>query len=225
MNAKRFLTKDGVERVRGAIAQAEHRTSAEFVCAVATESGRYDRAESVWGLLFGLGAMALVSGMDVATLQGTGSWSRGAYFASSLQGFAVIAGFVVGSIVASFVHPLRMLLVSRAEMASEVDRAAAYVFGLGRLRATQSGAGVFVYVSLSERRVVVLADENALKVIGQAGLDAARDAALVCLREGKREETFIAAISCLEGPLAEKMPATDAVNELPDSVLVFPTRP
>lgn len=225
MNAKRFLTKDGIERVRGAIAQVERRTSAEFVCAVATESGRYDRAESIWGLLFGLVGMTLVSAGSAAAIQGTGSWSSGAYFASSVKILGVIGGFVLGSIMASVIRPLRMLLVSRSEMEAEVARAAAYVFGLGRLRATQGGSGVLVYVSLCERRVVVLADEAAAKVVGQAGLDAARDAAVACLKEGRHEETFIAAISSIEGALAEKLPARDGVNELPDAVLVFAGRP
>ena len=225
MNAKRFLTKDGMERVRGAVAQVERRTSAEFVCAVATESGRYDRAESIWGLLFGLVGLAIISGSSTVLLQGTGSWSSSAYLASSLKGLAVIGGFIVGSVLASVVRPLRMLLVSRAEMESEVARAAAYVFGLGRLRATQGGSGVLVYVSLCERRVVILADESASKVVGQAGLDGARDAAVACLKEGKAEETFIAAISSLEVALAEKLPAKDGTNELPDAVLVFPGRP
>lgn len=214
-----------MERVRGAVAEAERRTSAEFVCAVATESGRYDRAESIWGLLFALVAVSVVFNIVPVRMEGTGSWSGGAYLASGLQCLAIIAGFLAGSVFASFVRPLRMLLVGRGELEAEVAHSAALVFGQARLRSTKGGSGVLIYVSLCERRVVVLADENAAQAVGQAGLDAARDAAVSSLKDGRREETFIAAISCLSDALSLKMPAKDAVNELPDAVLAFHPRP
>jgi uncharacterized membrane protein len=40
----------------------------------------------------------------------------------------------------------------------EVDRAATYVFATSGMTATSGGTGVLIYVSLFERRVVVLAE-------------------------------------------------------------------
>lgn len=45
-------------RINDAIIEAESRTSAEILCVVATDSGRYDRAEDMAGLLGGVLAMS-----------------------------------------------------------------------------------------------------------------------------------------------------------------------
>jgi uncharacterized membrane protein len=59
MNANTFLTASQRKELEAKIQEVETRTSAEIVCAVATESGRYDRAESLVGLLAALLALCL----------------------------------------------------------------------------------------------------------------------------------------------------------------------
>ena len=61
LNATRFLTTAEQQQVEAAVREAEAQTSAEIVVVVATESGRYDRAESIVGLIgavLGVGASA-----------------------------------------------------------------------------------------------------------------------------------------------------------------------
>ena len=51
LNATTYLSQDEQQQVEAAIRDAEQHTSAEMVAVIATESGRYDRAESIVGLL------------------------------------------------------------------------------------------------------------------------------------------------------------------------------
>jgi uncharacterized membrane protein len=54
MDARSFLDAAGAKSVEDAVARAEARTSAEVVCVIATESGRYDGARALVGLVVAL---------------------------------------------------------------------------------------------------------------------------------------------------------------------------
>ncbi len=114
LNARQYLNKGQQAAVVEAIALAETRTRAEVVCACATESGRYDRAESLAGLLFALLALAMANAALVDGGSDAGSWKRAATLPFSWQCLAVVAGFVVGSLAASYWHPLRRLFTSQS---------------------------------------------------------------------------------------------------------------
>ena len=60
-NACKTFTEQELQRIAERIGEIEHDTTAEVVCAVTTESGRYDRAESLWGLLFGLALLIVAN--------------------------------------------------------------------------------------------------------------------------------------------------------------------
>jgi len=224
MNAKRFLSKRERKTLEEAVAAAEQRTAAEFVCAVATESGRYDRAESLVGLAVGLVGLAVVH--FAFTWTPSDSWFESRAVPLALQAAAVVAGFVLGSVLASFSHALRRLFVSASELEAEVERAASHVFAVGRLASTRQRGGVLVYVSVFERRVVVLADSGAARLLGEDGIDALRNLATERLTRGKRLEAFTDTVGAAAERLAPALPA-EAVNpdELPDALLVFHPRP
>ena len=167
MNATRFLSARDREALEASVAAAEQRTAAEFVCAVATESGRYDRAESLVGLAAGLLALAIAQ--LAFTWAPTDSWIETRAVPLAAQAGAVVLGFVVGSVLASWWHALRRLFVSSSELRAEVERAASHVFAVARLASTRQRGGLLVYVSIFERRVVVLADTGAARLLGEEG--------------------------------------------------------
>ena len=205
--------------IQDAIAAAEKRTGAEMVCALSTESGRYDRAESMIGLVGSM--LALLAAYQCCC-------SKGACPISPLvcSWAAVLLGFIAGSLLASFCRVLRRPIVSDAEMESEVHRSAAYVFSMKRLASTREHAGLLIYVSLFERRVVILGDEGVMKATGQPFLNKLRDLAVSRLKEGRCVETFTDTIRAAADELSQKLPAlkTDK-NELPNQLLVFHPRP
>ncbi len=226
MNATRVLTKEKLDEIAKAIVEAEKSTSAEIVCAVATESGRYDRAESIVGLVFGLVALCLTHvSVTGFTLQ-PGEWLSTEGLHMGWQCALVVAGFVLGSLFASYVHPVRRFFTHDEEMGAETWRAASHVFSRSSAEGIASRAGVVVFLSLFERRVVVLAGKAANDALGEEGLRRIRDAALEPLKKGKVAEALVAAVAEVAQLSAYALPPRENnPDELPNRVLVFHPRP
>ena len=226
MNAMRVLSKEKQDEIAQAIVAAEKATSAEIICAVATESGRYDRAESIVGLLFGLIALCLTHVRVTGFTVQPGTWSSTEGLAMGWQCAAVVAGFVIGSLFASYVHPVRRFFTREEEMESEPWRAASHVFMQSCAEGIASRAAVVVYVSLFERRVVVLAGKAASEALGDEGLRRIRDAALEPLKKGAAAEALTAAVAEVAQLAAYALPPRENnPDELPNRVLVFHPRP
>lgn len=225
MNATTRLSDDDRRRVELAIAEAESKTSAEIVCALATESGRYDRAESIVGLFCALAALSLAHAIPIVAAERAGGWAVGGLHLG-WQSLAVVAGFLVGSVLAGCVHGLRRLLVREGEMECEAQRAASHVFALATVGATAQRTGLLVYVSLFERRVVILADEAARRALGDETIAGLRDLAVSCLKAGRFADAFVETVERAAPRLAEHLPASRTVeeNELSDRLRVFHPR-
>jgi putative membrane protein len=218
MNATDFLANKQV--VDEAVTRLEQRSAAEVVCVVATESGRYDRAESLVGLALGLIGLALADASWTAMAGGWGSAAPLLWQAGFVSGF-----FAVGVALASFVHPVRRLFVPAREMEEEVRRGALAAFAGSRVHDTARRTGVLVYVSLFEQRVVVLLDSGVRAAIGDDLAKQLVDAAIVGLKAGKRAEVLAALIDQVGDALAVKLPA-DPQNpdELPNHVIALHPR-
>lgn len=222
IRATEALSDEDRKRVEQAIGEAERHSSAEIVCAVATESGRYDRAEGIAGIALAVAALGLAHGVH--------SWltsSPGDFAVTPLhlgwQALAVVAGYVAGNVAASYVHPLRRLLVSEREMEQEVRRAASHVFALTSMACTSGRTGLLIYVSLFEHRIVVLADRAVEEALGQAEIEHLRDVAVEDLKAGAFTKTFVDVVREAEPRLAEKLPADRDIddNELPNHLVTY----
>lgn len=225
MRADRFLSDDDKSAVEEAIEEAERRTAAEIVCAVATESDRYDRGESLAGLGFGLVMLGVLYGLYGGLLADRGSWDATPEVPFMWAIAAVVGGFLVGSVVASYWHGLRRMLVSPEHLTSAVERAAWRLFGMKKIRSTEQRAGLLIYVSLFERRVSVLADDAALEVLGEDGIEHLKQTAVEHLVEGHTAQTFIDTVTEAADRLADDIPPGEAnPDELADRVLVFHPR-
>lgn len=226
MTATEFIKPEERQTIASAIAAAEKQTSAEIVCAVATESSRYDREESIVGLLGAIAALILLNLTAAGETTGAGSWTRAHSLSLTEQAAAVVVGFILGSMVASRWPALRRLLSSSDTLARECARAAVVVFGQRRLASTRSRSGLLIYVSLAERRVVVLGDDCVTKAAGQALLDRLRDLAVDRLRAGRRLETFVDSIQAATRELAAKMPPNPVnPDELSNELVCIHPRP
>lgn len=218
MNANEFVADK--KPIEAAITRLEQKSAAEVVCVVATESGRYDRAESMLGLLLGLGGLGAAEAVWGAF---SGSW--GSPTPLLVQSAGVVVGFVAGLLLASFVHPLRRLLVSQAEMDDEVRRGAASAFTASRVGSTAGRVGVLVYVSLFEHRVVVLLDSGVQAHVSADFAQQLVDRAVAGLKAGKRTEALAELIDLLAQTLADKLPANaDNPDELPNHVIALHPR-
>lgn len=156
IDARKFLSAEDRARVQAAIAEAEERTGVEIVCAIATESGRYDRAEALAGLTGSLAALCALQ-MWSAGSAGEGTWDPTAA-GIGWQCAAVALGFALGNVLASYVHGIRALFCFPSEAAAESERAASHVFLERRIGSAAKRGTVLLYFSLFEHGLVVLAD-------------------------------------------------------------------
>lgn len=220
-DARKEIPRADRERVAKRVAELEQHTDAEVVCAIATESGRYDRAESACGILVGL--VMLISGNKIAAM---GDWGATAGASLGAQVGLVVTGFVVGSWLASYWHGLRRLFVFKAEQDAEVRRSVHQVFSQQGIGKTSNRGGLLLYLSLFERRLEVHGDSTIGKRISAEDLESIRDAVLLGVRQGRIADGLIAGLDCAEATLARVFPPTTCPREtLTNSVLLFHPRP
>lgn len=218
MDARTFLTADEAKALADDVRAVEKRTGAELVLVVATESGRYDRAETVVGAI-GAGALLLV----VDAVMVGDAWSGGAPLWA--QSLAVGAGLLAGSIGASVFPALRRPFVPAAEIDEEVERAALAAYAAAGVGETTHGAGLLLYFSLRERRLHVLVDAAVRKVVDDGFAARLVEVATAELKKGARAAAIRAAVEEAGRALDGKLPTRpDAAGELPDPIVVVHPR-
>ena len=221
--ASELFTSEEREAIARAVAAAESATSAEIIPAVASASGRYDRAEDVFGLLLGVLAMVAVwlTFQDTHVADG---WAGEAAPRIGLIAIIVtlLAGFAAGVVLASRFPVLRLPFIPANEMRQEVERAAGEAFYRLRLRGTAGGTGVLIYISLYERMVRVVGDDAIAQKLGQPDWDAVCDLARGGLRDGRACAGLVAAIEHCGSLCAPHFPRrTDDADELDNTLRVL----
>lgn len=220
--ASALFNPEETRRVESAVADAEKRTAAEIVPAVATASGRYDRAEDIVGLWLGLIAMAVVWFLIETPGEQPGDWGEPAGTWPLLWlGSAVVGGLVVGAYLAQFIDPLRRILIPRSHRDTEVREAALQLFHDSRVHHTQAGCGVLIYVSLFERQAAVIADRAVIDLLGQAAIDELCAELVQRLRKDNPADALCAVIHEAGNRLEKVLPRQgDDVNELEDALVL-----
>jgi putative membrane protein len=220
-HAEKQLTSTDRDRISQRIAALETRTDAEVVCAVATESGRYDGAESRVGV-----CVALVSLYLAHTVVTLDDWEVVTAVPLAVQVLLVIAGFFVGSILASYWHGFRRLIVTRAEMDAEVECRVHQVFSQYGVGGTRHRGGLLIYLSLFEHRLEIRCDSEISGKITPDDLETIRDVVLERVRTGNLTDGLLAGLDEADRILAVAMPhSTDTSDVLPNNLLVFHPRP
>ncbi len=217
---KLFSTED-LNRLKDQITKLEKGTDAEVVCAVATESGRYDRAECLCGLTFGL--LALITGNKYAA---AGTWDASGSISVGAQVILMIGGFVAGALLASYWHPLRKLFVRNADMVAEVNRCAHYVFSKKGIGSTKHQGGVLIYLSLFEHRLEIQCDQAVASKLKPDDLESIRDAVLKSVAIGEFTEGLLAGMKESETLLSKALPkSATGTSSLSNEPLLFHPRP
>jgi putative membrane protein len=215
--ASQLFTEGDKQAIRAAVTEAEKGTSGEIVPVVATRSGRYDRAEDIFGVVLALIAVGVVWLLFQRVQPTGGAWGAASAIALGL-GMVLLTfsvAFVAGVVLATFVPVLARPFVAKKELREEVLRSANQAFFEFRVRRTKSETGMLVYISLFERMVCVVGDRAISEKLGQSHWDAVRDMLVTGLRKGNPTEGICAAIKRCGELLAEHFPiAPDDVNEL-----------
>jgi putative membrane protein len=204
MAARDFYLPETRKRVGQAVEAIERGTSAEIVVTVRKRAGHYRQTDLYAGAGFGL-AMLMYLLFDPQP------------FDVGWMPVNVMLAFALGALLVANVASLRRLLTSPRilrESAAVAAHAAFYDLGISR---TKGRTGVLVFVSMFERRAVVVTD-IALdpKALGAewVAVEAALQASVAA---GPDLERFLAALGSMTAPLARVLPIQpDDVNELPN---------
>ncbi len=202
----KLLTEEDKRIIEAAIHKAESRTSGEIVFVAADASAHYHYS-TIQGAVIGMAAatavyLALPFSHTITTLL----WTE-------LISFAVLYALL---------HrlPYRRWLIPAREMNARVHEAAFMQFYSSGLYRTRESNGVEIYLSLFERRVVVIGDKGIHDKMGNPHWDEVRDKIIQGIRLNKARDGICAAIECCGNALALHFPhRPDDVNELPDQII------
>jgi len=188
--ATHLFTDDEIRTIEAAIGEVEKTTSAEVVPVVASASGRYDRAEDLFGFLFSLLVLGCTWGWLHGMAPAADAWGGASAFGYPLAAALVVlaVSFFIGMALASHVPVLRLPLIARREMQEEVERRARETFQRLKIRKTENATGILIYVSLYEHMVHVVGDDTINAKLSREDWTALCDTIIDGFKEGKPEE-------------------------------------
>lgn len=203
-----LLNEADLEAVHVALRDAERRTVGEIVPVVVERSDDHPNA--------GLAAALLFAFVGAALLAAHLPWHAPTWVLLSQLGLAS-AGWALCRALPGFAR----LFVSEARATHVAAEQALQEFARLDLHRTAAESGVLIFVSLFERRVVVLGDRGIDARVGAEHWKAVDAAVLAGIRKGSLRAGLIDGIALAGGVLAEHFPCADGGrNELPDRVVI-----
>jgi putative membrane protein len=149
----RLFSQEDLDRIAEAVGGAERKTSGEIVPRVVDRSDLYE--EAVWRGGFGFGLTALALLVSVRLL--TEAWLP---VDRVTIGLAALASGCVGMGLVSLVPAMKRLFAGDGLMERRVAQRAAEAFVANEVFDTRNRTGILIFVSLLERRVVVVGDSG-----------------------------------------------------------------
>ncbi len=202
------LSPADLEAVHEAIRDAERRTVGEIVPVVVERSDDHPHAGLAAALAFGFGGVTLLA----AHLP----WDAPHWVLLAQAALALIGWALCRSLPA-----FARLFVSQARATHVAAEQAVQEFATLELHRTEERSGVLIFVSLFERRVIVLGDSGIDQRVGAEHWKAVDAAVLAGIRRGSLRAGLVDGIALAGGVLAEHFPHRDGGrNELPDRVVV-----
>jgi putative membrane protein len=193
---KPLFSEQDLKAVRGAVAAAEGQTSGEIVPFVVDASDTYEG--SVWkGAALGALGASLLAALVFTVAE---FWGGGVLWI----GLPAAAGGGLGFLLAAFVPPVKRGLIPRDVVERRVRRRAAVAFLEEELFNTRDRTGILLFLSLFERRVVVLGDAGINAKVGEEEWAAITDAIAAGILDGRPGEALVEGIGACGRLLARR---------------------
>ncbi|MBC8327726.1 MAG: hypothetical protein H8E31_03170 [Planctomycetes bacterium] len=202
------LSQIQLDAIHAAIVAAEKRTVGEIVPVILDRSDRYPAADLWCGILFALAGYLSAWALPVEP------GSQGLLVVALVCG---LAGWLLSRALPElrrrFIPPWRL-----TEMAEEQAFQEFYAQGLHK---TAAQTGVMLFVSLLERRVIVMADEGIDKLVPEDTWKSVDELVLDEAKAGRLGPGIAAAVARIGELLADQFPWQEGDrNEIPDRVIV-----
>jgi putative membrane protein len=213
MPRDRFFSQADLDAIQAAVREAEARTAGEIVPYVVERSDAYPSA--AWKGA-ALGAL-LAPFVALAIHQWSGIWGVPLVYWMALP---TPAGGAVGYLLAELLPPVRRWLAGEHVMEARARLRAAAAFLEQEVFRTRERTGILLFLSLFERRVVLLADSGIHQKVKEEDWEAITRRLAGGIRGGRAGPALIEAIhACgelLERHGVERRP--DDVDELSDEL-------
>lgn len=201
------MSKEDQDRIAKAIHSAEARTSGQIVCVLA-ETSSHTTALPVF--IAAAAALAM-------------PWLLVTFTAMTVHRILSLQVIVFIALVLLFCLPrVRVALMPRKARRAIAHRVAMEQFtsrGIGR---GKDRCGILIFVSLAEHYARIIADDEIADRVPQSEWQAAVDALVLHMREGRIADGFVAAIDMCGNELATHFPPTEAHrDELPDRIYLI----
>jgi putative membrane protein len=201
-----FSSDEDKAALVAAIQAVEARTSAELVICVRRRSGSYLHADLLAGITAAIATLACLLYLP---------------FDFGLPAFLIdpiLAGVVVG-LACSRSPIVRRVLTRPVVRERNVQEAAHASFFAKGIRRTSDAIGILIYISVLERRAVVVIDDGVARAVPEPPWRAAVAALEASVHTGAELGAVCRAIEALAEVLEPCLPRSeDDVNELPDEV-------
>ena len=208
---KRYLKEADVKKIGEAVKIAENKTTGEIIPMIVRQSTPTGHIATIYGLLIFCSFLII----DLET--SLSNWDMN--YLWTLPAIA-IGSFLVGTVISKLDFAKRLFLSNR-DMQAEVLERAELEFYRGRFNETAAHTGVLIFVSLLERRVVVLADKG---ISGELP-PSTWDDIVSAMTDSLKEHDFLAgmtkAIQKCGDILAETFPAgADHKNQISNELVI-----
>jgi putative membrane protein len=210
-----LFTESDLEHVMTAVRDAEKGTSGEIVPYVVAASDGY--VETIWRAAAAASGIALVTLGAIALLADT--WLRIGVAWTAI--IALAAGALAG-LVFALVPALRRATAGGETIAARVSARAAQAFLSEEVFATSGRVGILIFLSILERRVVVLGDTGINAKVEQSEWNGIVATIIAGIRTRRPADGLVAAIGTCGAILKERgfSIGPGDVNELPDELRI-----
>jgi putative membrane protein len=217
---EKYLSAKDIDEITKAVQSAEEGTAGDIVPMVVRRSAAVRHVPVVLSLIFTL----LFVGLEVL---GLGRWSLRQWLPVLEWHWGYQAGFLLILYVLAWqlakLHPVQRLLTSDLDEMEQVEKRAQLEFYLHRLNRTKKHTAVLIFVSVMERRAVILADEGLAHRLPPETWKQIMLPMATSLQNGQWSAGFQEAIRQVGGLLKTHLPAMNGVesaNELSNQIIV-----
>lgn len=209
--ASNYFSDEQQAIIEQAVSRAEKNTSGEIVPVIASVSGRYDRAEDIFGVLFGMLLLTISWLCTQESIPVAGQWEGEMATVITLPWALgiIFLGFILGALLASFFPILRLIFISKKEMQEEVERSAQLAFHQFRIHETDGATGVLIYISLYEQSVRVLGDKEITAKLEQKDWTDVCNLVVEGMKSREPTEKLVQAIEHCGQLLSDHFPISD----------------
>ncbi len=214
--ASKFLTDEEKHSVEACVKEVEKTTSGEIVPMIVSASYHYPMSNMIGGLIFAL----LISVAFTLAYSIQKSW--GGVTAMDLWLFPAVfaVSFLLFHELVKRIPGLKRIFITRAEITEEVEEAALTSFYRNGLNKTRDRTGILIFISVFERKALVLADEGINAKVDTAVWQEVVDLVVNSIKQRKQAEGICRAIRRCGGLIGEYFPIKkDDTNEL-DNLIV-----